>query len=84
LRIKLETSEPLHSSKKHAWEDDTQTSPKHVTSTSAAASATQGDSQHVTPREHPVSCSFSHRSISGGVFSLIHSRRARGRARLEH
>jgi hypothetical protein len=42
LRIKLEASEPLHRGKKQAWEDETQTSPKHVASTSAAATgATQ-------------------------------------------
>lgn len=44
LRIKLEASEPLQSCKKHAWEDETQTSPKHVASTSSAASIAQGAS----------------------------------------
>ncbi len=50
LRIKMETSEPLHNSKKQAWEDEAQTSPKHRSSTSATSAAPLGDSQPgVTP-----------------------------------
>jgi hypothetical protein len=43
LRIKMEASEPLHSSKKHAWEDETETSPKHRSSASSAGFAPQGN-----------------------------------------
>lgn len=53
LRIKLEAIEPLHSSKKHAWEDEAQTSPKHVSSTSAAFSASQGISLFNLFDSHP-------------------------------
>ncbi len=42
LRIKMEASEPLHHSKKQAWEDEAQTSPKHRSSTSASSLAPQG------------------------------------------
>jgi hypothetical protein len=74
LRIKLEAIEPLHSSKKHAWEDESQTSPKHVSSASAATLASQSRLQFnsfTSPSSHPFTgtslAESSVSSIQGGM-----------------
>jgi hypothetical protein len=73
LRIKLEAIEPLHSSKKHAWEDEAQTSPKHVSSTSAASAASQGLSQFNSFHSHPQTHLCTGTSLAESSVSSIQS-----------